>query len=275
MKELDSLKNIQLGSISLEQLALALIVLAVCLIVMRFIMGAIKRNIEKMPIERSMHGFIYSIARALLYFLIVIIVAGTLGIPVTSLIALLSLAGLAISLAAQNLLANVAGGLLILSAKPFVTGDYIEAAGVSGTVTSIGLAYTKIKTPDNKIIYAPNREISGEKITNHSAESLRRVDINVGASYNSSINEVKTALHATLAGQPAVLTEPAPSINVLSYDESCIRYALRAWVRTEDYGQVYAALMEDIRDCFEAQGVQMTYNHLNIHMIDAAANNRS
>jgi len=274
MPEMDIVKNIQLGSISLEHIALALIVLAVCLIVMRLIMRALKRNIEKMPVERSMHGFIYSIAKALLYFLTVIIVAGTLGIPVTSLVALLSLAGLAVSLAAQNLLANVAGGLLILSAKPFGIDDYIEAAGVSGTVVAIDLAYTKIRTPDNKIIYAPNREISGAKITNYTAESLRRIDISVGASYNNSIDEVKTALRAAIAAQPGILTEPPPYINVLAYEESCVSYALRVWVRTEDFQQIRGAIMEEIKGCFEAQGVEMSNNHLKVQLIENTASNK-
>lgn len=268
---LAALKEIRLGSISLEQVAVALITLVICLISIRVLMRAVNRAIGKLPVERSLHDFTRSLTKILLYFLTVIIVAGTLGIPVTSLIAVLSVAGLAVSLAAQNSLANVAGGLMILTGKPFIVGDYIEAAGVGGTVTAIGLAYTKIKTPDNKLIYAPNREISGEKITNFTAENLRRVDLSVGASYSNSIEQVKAALRDAVAAQSGILTEPEPYINVLSYEDNHIRYALRVWTRTENYWAVHAALTEGIKHACDAHGVRMEYNRLSISMIDNAA----
>lgn len=267
---LAAVKEIRLGTISMEQVMVALITLVICLLVIRVLMRAAGRAIEKLPVERSLHGFMRSLIKIALYFLTVIIVAGTLGIPVTSLIAVLSVVGLAVSLAAQNSLANVAGGLTILIGKPFVVGDYVEAAGVSGTVVSIGLAYTRIKTPDNKIIYAPNSGISGEKITNYTAESLRRVDLSVGASYNNSIEQVKTALAAAVAAQNGVLMEPAPYINVQTYEDSCIRYTVRIWTRTEDYWHVHAALTEEIKAAFDAHGVEMAHNHLNIHMVSNA-----
>lgn len=261
MNILDTLKNISIESINMEQILLALIVLVVCVIIVRLLTRGIRRTVEKLPIARSLHRFIVSLSRLLLYFLTVIIVASTLGIPVTSLIAVLSVAGLAVSLAAQNSLANVAGGLMILVSKPFLPGDYIEAAGVSGTVVDIGLAYTKIRTPDNKIIFAPNSGISGEKITNFTAEKLRRVDINVGISYDNSVEEVKAALQAAIAAQSLVLPEPEPIVTVLAYEEKCIRYALRAWSHTTDYAVVQTALTESLQQACVAHDIKLDYNY--------------
>lgn len=260
----ETLKSIGIASINMEKVLLALIILAVCLIIVRLLTRAVNRTIEKLPIARSLHRFIVSLIRLLLYFLTIIIVASSLGIPVTSLIAVLSVAGLAVSLAAQNSLANVAGGLMILVSKPFLPGDYIEAAGVGGTVVDIGLAYTKIRTPDNKIIFAPNSSISGEKITNFTAEELRRVDINLGVSYDNSVEEVKAALQAAISAQALVLPEPEPSVTVLAYEEKCIRYVLRVWVRTADYAQVQAGLTEGLKQACETQGINMNYNGLTI-----------
>ena len=261
---LTTLKGISLGSVSAEQILLALLTLLICLLVIRLLLRLINRAVKRLPIEKSLHGFIRSLAKILLYFLTVIIVADTLGIPVTSLVAVLGIAGLAISLAAQNALANVAGGLMLLTAKPFVVGDYVEASGIGGTVISIGLAYTKIKTPDNKIICAPNSAIAGDKITNFTAEALRRIDISVSVAQHNDPALVKQALFAAIEATPGVLDGPAPYVNVQSYEENGITYALRVWAYTHDFPQVKDALLEQIQPACAAAGVKLAYSRITI-----------
>jgi small conductance mechanosensitive channel len=261
---LSGLKKISLSSISAEQLVLALLTLFICLLVIRLLTRFINKAITRLPIEQSLHSFVRSLAKILLYFLTIIIVADTLGIPVTSLVAVLGVAGLALSLAAQNALANVAGGLVLLSSKPFVVGDYIEASGAGGTVISIGLAYTKIKTPDNKIICAPNSTISGEKITNFTAETLRRVDISVTIAPHDDLAMVKQALFAAIEATPGILDDPAPYVNAQSYEANGVAYTLRVWAYTHDFLKVRDMLLEQIQPACATAGVRLAYPRLTI-----------
>ena len=261
---LSALKGISLGSISVEQILVALLTLLICLVVIRILMRFIKRAINRLPIEQNLHGFIRSLVKILLYFLTALIVADTLGIPVTSLIAILGVAGLAISLAAQSSLANVAGGLVLLTSKPFMVGDYIEVSGSGGQVISIGLAYTKLKTPDNKIISAPNSSLSGDKITNFSAQNMRRADISVSVAYENDPSLVKKALFTAINATPGVLEDPAPYVNAQAYEENGVVYALRVWVNTPDYLAVRDALMEQLQPVCAAAGVKLAHQRLTI-----------
>ncbi|MCL1974628.1 MAG: mechanosensitive ion channel family protein [Firmicutes bacterium] len=263
---LEALKNINLGAINGGQILLALFILLICLLVIRLLTRIINRTITRLPIEPSLHGFVRSIIKILLYFLTAIIVADTLGISMTSLVAVLGIAGLAVSLAAQNALANVAGGLMLLSAKPFVVGDYIESSGISGTVVSVGLAYTKIKTPDNKIICAPNSALSGDKIINYTTESERRIDISVKAAYQNDPSLVRQALLRAANAVPGILPEPAPYFNTQSYEENGICYILRVWVNTVDYYTIKDALIEQIQPACAAAGVILAYPQLQVKL---------
>ena len=260
-----ALKSIRFSSINSAQIIAASLTLLICLLAARLLLRVINRAVSRLPIEQNLHGFIRSIAKILLYFLTVIIVADMLGISVTSLVAVLGVAGLAVSLAAQNALANVAGGLVLLSAKPFVVGDYIEASGISGTVVSIGLSYTRIRTPDNKIICAPNSAVSGDKITNFTTEPLRRVDISVSVAHSNDPALVKRALLAAINAAPGVLNDPAPYINAQAYEENGVIYALRVWAHTPDYFSVRDALMEHIQPACAAVGVTLAHPLLTIN----------
>lgn len=258
------------AGLSLQKIITAVLVLLVCLIVVRIFMRLVDKALDKPNLEHNHKRFMRVAVKALLYVLTALTVASTLGIPITSLVAVLSVLGLAVSLAAQNSLANLAGGIMLIATHPFKSGDFIEAGGISGAVVEVGLAYTRIKTADNKLIFVPNSSISNDKITNYTAESIRRVDIEVGASYDNSIQQVRQALQAALDSQTTLLADPAPFINVSSYEDSCIKYALRCWVHTEDYWDTYFALLEEVKHSFEAHGVQMTYNHLNVHVLQNA-----
>jgi len=255
------------GNFTLSAILRAVIIFLVCIIAVKVLMRVFNKLILKMNVDKSLHAFIRTTVKILLYFVAVIIVADSLGIPITSLIAVLSVAGLALSLAIQGVLSNIAGGIMVLSSKPFGVGDYIEAGGVGATVKEIGLAYTKLATADNKLIYIPNSDISASQIVNYSANDARRIEIKIGASYDDSIEDVKKALNQVIANNE-VLEEPAkPFVNVSAYQDSYIEYVVRVWVENAKYWDVYFKMLEDIKASFDKNNITMTYNHLNVHMM--------
>ena len=243
------------------------LLLAVCLIVMKLLMSVLNRALDRLNIEKGLHTFIKSVVKILLWFVTIIIVLGYVGIEVTSLIALLSVIGLAISLAIQGTLSNLAGGIQVLVSKPFKAWDYIETDSVSGTVSEIGLVYTKIKTYDNKMIMIPNGQISSAKITNYTAEERRRVDLKFNTSYDAPVELVKETIQSVIRSHPKALRDPAPFARVSAYQDSSIEYAVRVWCATEDYWTLYSDLLEQVKAAFDQNGIEMTYNHLNVHMI--------
>lgn len=265
---LSSLDGISVAGLTLSRVLSAIILLAICLIAVKLILKIVDKLILRTGIERTLYTFLRTTIKVVLLFVVIVIVAGSLGIPVTSLIALLSVFGLAVSLAVQNSLSNIAGGIQLLTSKPFVVGDYVEAAGISGTVADIGIFYTKIHSVDNKLIQVPNSQISSEKIVNYTAEEQRRVDLCFTASYNSPVETVKQTIQTVIGAHPLVLFTPEPFVRVSGYGESAIEYTVRVWCATEDYWTVYFDLMEQVKTAFEQANVEMTYPHINVHMID-------
>jgi len=243
----------------------ALIILVVGILAIRIIGKILKKALEKSKLEKAAHILITSLAKTALYILLSLIVASTLGIDVTSIVALASVLTLALSLALQNMVSNIIGGFTILYTQPFHSGDYVEIAGQSGTVQEINMSYTKLTTPDNKVISIPNSAVVAAQIVNYSAEDTRRVDVNVSASYTVPSQKVIDAL--ALAGTvDNVLLDPAPQAVVTGYGESAINYSLRVWVKTADYWDVYFLVNQRVKRIFDEQGVEMTYPHLNVHV---------
>lgn len=255
-----------LGILTAGKLLPAILVLLACLIGIKVLMHLFVKALAKSKVDKTLHAFLRSAVHILLYLLTALIVADQLGIPVTSLIAALSVAGLAVSLAVQGALSNIAAGIMILLTKPFVVGDYVEAGNVSGTVDEIGLSYTKFLTPDNKTVFAPNSDIAAAKIINYTNAAQRRLEIKVTASYDSPTESVKKALLAAAARHPEICADPPVFANISEYRDSCIEYLLRAWVPTADYWAIYFALMEEIREEFGRFEVQMSYPHMNVHL---------
>ena len=252
----------------MNKLLSAVLVLIICLVVIKILMAVVTRLLEKSKLERSLHTFIRTSLKAILLFVAILIVASALGIDVTSLIAVLSVFGLAVSLAVQNSLSNVAGGIQVLGSKPFVVGDYVEAGGVSGTVSDVGIFYTRIKTNDNKLIQVPNSQIANEKIINYTAEEERRVDLKFTTSYDAPVETVKKAIEEVVGSHALIQVTPAPFVRVSNYGDSAIEYTVRAWCATGDYWTVYFDLLEQVKVAFDKAGVEMTYPHINVHMME-------
>lgn len=266
--KLEQILSHPIGSFSVGSLLTALALLGVCLGATKLLMKLVDRMLLKLRVEKSFHHFIRSAARFALLFLTVLIVADSVGIPVTSLVTVLGVVGLAVSLAVQDSLTKLAGGLMVLAAKPFVVGDYVDLGTVSGTVQEIGLIYTCLSTPDNKLVYLPNNDIAGARVTNLSARATRRVDLLVSASYEDETAAVKAALWSALRAVPGILEDPAPFVGISGYGDSSVQYMIKAWVKNADYWDVYYDLLEKVRQSFEENGVQMSYPHLNVHLVE-------
>jgi len=265
--ELGSSLGITVTQVAVANFIPAVIVLIVGFIAIKIVMKLVAKGIEKINVEKSLHTFIKSTIKAILYFVVLIVILGMLGIPITSFIAVLSVAGLAVSLAVQNSLANLAGGVSILATKPFKVGDFVEACGVSGTVKEIGLFYTALDTSDKKLVYIPNGKISADTVINYNAESERKLVLKFTASYDDDIEKVKKALREAVEKEKKVLKTPAPLINVNAYLDSSIEYIVAVWVKTADYWDVNWFLLEEVKRSFDKNGVTMSYNHVNVHMI--------
>ena len=261
---MDKLKE-WFSSLAVDRVLPAVIIALVGLLVIRLVMAVVKRTLAKTKLEKAAHSLILSIFRIVLFLILFLVVASTLGVDVTSIVALASVVSLAISLAVQDMLANVFGGITLLSTHPFSSGDYVEIAGQSGTVQEIGMVYTKLTTPDNKLISLPNHAVTTAQIINYTITGTRRVEIPISAAYSIPTQKVIDAL--VLAGtMDHVLLEPAPRAVITEYADSAIRYSLRVWVKTEEYWDVHFALTQKVKDTFDEQGIEMTYPHLNVHL---------
>jgi len=248
-----------------KNLATAVIILVAGIFATRIILKILTKTLEKSKLEKVAHSLITSLTKAAMYILLGLIVASTVGIDVTSIVALASVLTLALSLALQNMVSNIIGGFTLLYTHPFHSGDFVEIAGQSGTVQEINMTYTKLATPDNKVISIPNSAVVAAQIVNYNAEPTRRVEVTVSASYDVPTQKVIDAL--ALAGTvDNALLEPAPVAVITGYGESSINYSLRVWVKTEDYWDVYFLVTQRVKQIFDEQGVEMTYPHLNVHL---------
>lgn len=269
MEEITAFMAYSVAGITFGTICRALIVFLISLTVAKIVIRIICKGLDKNDrIEKGLHTFIKSIVRIVVYFIVVLIVAETVGIPITSLVALFSVVGVAVSLSIQGALSNVASGVMLFVTKPFESGDFVDAAGVSGTVQEIRLTYTKLITPNNQVILVPNSEMCASKITNYSAQETRRFEIKITTSYDAKIQDVKDALNKVLADDKRVLTDPAPFVRLTEYKESSIEYTVRGWANLADYWDTYFDILENIKYEFDNRNIEMTYNHLNVHMMN-------
>ena len=264
-----ALGRIRIGSMALSTLISAVLTFITCFIVMQIILKTLERILGRAnKIDGTLKGFIHSAVKIILWILTGIIVAGALGIPTTSLVALISIAGLALSLSVQNILSNLFSGLTLLVSKPFKSGDFVEVGGKNGIIKSVGLFYTQLNTLDNVSINIPNSDVTGTTVINYSREPLRRVDRVFSAAYESSTEDVKAAIYEAISRDEKILRDPAPFVRLSEYKDSCIEYTVRVWCKCADYWDVFFNLNENVRESFAAKGVEMTYNHMNVHILE-------
>lgn len=256
------------NNLSLQKLITIVLLFVGCMVAMKIILKLVDRAFVRLEMEKSLHTFIHAALRVILWLITLCIVLDYIGVPMTSLVALLGVLGLAVSLAIQGTLSNLAGGIQVLVSKPFKAGDYVEAGGVGGTVKEVGLAYTKLATVDNKVISIPNGQISGEKITNYSSEEKRRVDLVFGVSYDSDPRQVISCIKAVVGAHPKALFTPEPFVRMSALKDSSIEYTVRVWCATVDYWDLYFDLLEQIKAAFDQNGIEIPYNQLDVRIVE-------
>lgn len=236
-----------------------------------FIVGALVKAFSKMldksKTDASLKPFLKSIIGVLLKVLLVITVMSTLGIEMTSFIAILGAAGLAVGMALSGTLQNFAGGVMILIFKPFKVGDFIDAQGHAGSVKEIQIFNTILKTPDNKTIIIPNGGLSNSSMVNYSTEPTRRVDFTFGIGYGDSIEQGKEVLLNILKSDPRVLSTPAePFVEVTALADSSVNFAVRVWVNASDYWGVYFDTNAKVYNEFNKVGLNIPYPQMDVHV---------
>jgi len=232
----------------------------------KLLTGLLRKMMEQAKVDAAIVGFTCSLVHAALIVFVILAALGQVGVQTTSFIAVLGAAGLAIGLALQGSLANFASGVLILLFRPFKVGDFIEAGGATGVVKEIHIFTTTLTTVDNKRIIVPNAKVTGDNITNYSAEGKRRLDLVACISYDDDIDKAKAAMIDVVKNDSRVLQEPAPMVGVLAMNDSSIDLAVRPWVNVSDYWPTFFALNEAIKKRLEAEGCTIPFPQRDVHL---------
>lgn len=250
------------------RVAVALLIFIIGRFIIQLIRKSVKHSIERSSVDTGVAQFTDSLLKFGLYVLLIMIVAGNLGIEVSSITALFAAAGVGISLALQGTLSNLAGGVQILFLKPFVVGDYIieDTNKNEGTVKEIKVFYTKLSTLDNKTIVIPNGILTGNSLTNVTAKAERQLDLKVGISYQSDLKKAKDTLEKLIQENPNIIKEEEWKVFVDSLGDSAVILGMRAWVKTDEYWPTRWKILEDIKLQFDAEGIEIPYNQMTVHL---------
>ena len=253
----------------IEKTVTPICLIAICLIAIKVILIVFDKSMKRTKLDSLACKILRTIIKAFLLFTSVIIVLSNLGISVSSLIAMLSVIGVAFSLAIQGFLGNVFGGIQLISNHPFKVGDYVEAGGEAGLVREVGLFYTKLDTPDKKLIQIPNSKIAAESIVNYSNATHRRLEFLISVAYTNDVEKVRSVLLTLLSEHPMVVAEEGmmPAVHIKEFKESNICYTARAWCETPNYWTVYFDIMDAVKPTLDKNGVTFTYPNVNVHMV--------
>lgn len=248
------------------KLVLAIVLLVVGFWLIRHVMRLVSKSKGFNKIDPGARSFIRSFTSIVLKLLVVISAAHTLGVPLTSVVALLASAGLAIGLALQGALGNLAGGLMILIFKPFRVGDVIDTKDGMGIVLEINIFYTILKTFDNRRITMPNGNLTNAAITNFSVESKRRVDMKFSTGYDADIDQVRQIILNIVTSHELVDQDPEPFCRLESHGDNALIFVLRVWCNASDYWTIYFDVLETVKRTFDANGISIPYPQLDVHL---------
>jgi small conductance mechanosensitive channel len=251
----------------LPRVALALAVVVIGFWVARVVVAFLNNRFEKQGMDPTLRPFARSIISFGLKAAVVISAIGILGVETTSFVAILGAAGLAIGLALKDSLGNFAGGALLLFFRPIKVGDYIEAQGQAGTIESVQMFHTVLKTPDNKTIIIPNGPLYNGSMVNYSTEENRRVDLVFGIGYSDDIDKARGIISNLITNETRVFTDPAPVIVVKELADSSVNFAVRVWAKGTDYWDIYFDLTERVKKAFDQQGVSIPFPQRDVHLI--------
>jgi small conductance mechanosensitive channel len=247
-------------------LATAIIIFVVGRIFVRLLTRGMRKVMEQRDVDKTLVSFVSNLVGMVLLIFVIIAAVNALGVQTTSFIAILGAAGLAIGLALQGSLSNFASGVLIVLFRPYKVGDWIEAAGISGSVEEVQILTTVLKTGDNKQVIVPNGQIMDSIITNYSANDRRRVDMTVGVSYEDNLDKVRKTLEELVSADDRILDDPACTIAVSELADSSVNFVLRPWTATADYWGVKFDLTEAIKKRFDEEGISFPFPQQDVHL---------
>ena len=276
-EDLENLSNINIEALIQDyvvpwgiNIVMALAIFIIGKMVVGVLVNVAKKLMIKANVDNILVNFIGSIVSTVLLLFVVIAALDQLGVDTTSLIALIGAAGLAIGLALQGTLQNLASGVMLIIFRPFNDGDLVDAAGVTGVVEQIGIFTTTMRTGDNREIIVPNGELFGGTITNYSKRDTRRVDMVFGIGYDDDLLKAKETIKRILSEDDRILADPAPTIAVGELADSSVNFNVRPWCKTSDYWGVYGDIHEKIKLTFDAEGISIPYPQMDIHQDKAA-----
>jgi len=259
-------KGVDLGIDLGIKVATALAIFLIGKFLIKILVRGISKVMQRQGVDKTLETFICNLVRISLMVVVVIAAIGAIGIQTTSFIAIFGAAGLAVGLALQGSLSNFASGVLIVLFRPYRVGDFVEAAGIAGSVEQVQILTTILKTGDNKQIIVPNSQIMDSIITNYSANDTRRVDMVVGVSYDDDLDKVRKTLEELLAADERVLSEPAPLIAVSALADSSVNFVVRPWVKSADYWGVMFEMTEAIKKRFDKEGISFPFPQQDVHL---------
>ena len=244
----------------------AVVVLIVGRLVAKVLTNFVKKIMDKKEVDPTIVSFVVNMTNVALMVFVVLAALGQLGIQTTSFIAVIGAAGLAIGLALQGSLSNFAAGFLMIIFRPFKVGDYIEGAGVAGTVESIQIFTTQLKSPDNKTVIIPNAKLTADNITNYTIKGTRRVDMVFGIGYGDDIDKAKNIMTDIFEKDERILKDPATKIAVVELADSSVNFVVRPWVNGDDYWDVYFDTMENVKKRFDGEGISIPFPQRDVHV---------
>jgi len=266
----DSIKIIQTYAISYGiNILLALAILIIGTWIARIITKSVVKVMNAQKVDDTLVKFLSGLTKTVLYVFVIIAAIDQAGIESTSFVAILGAAGLAVGFALQGSLSNFASGVMLIIFKPIKVGDYIEAAGVSGSVEEIGIFVTTLTTPDNKVIYIPNSQMGGGIITNYSIKDTRRVDMEFGIGYSDDIDKARSVILEILSSDSRILKDPVPGVFVVTLAESSVNFKVRPWVNASDYWGVYCDTTENIKKKFDENNISIPFPQTDVHLYNA------
>ncbi|EKO3662687.1 small-conductance mechanosensitive channel MscS [Vibrio metschnikovii] len=244
----------------------AILILFIGNIIVKTIAGSLANVLMKKEMDKAVVDFIQGIVRYTLFIIVLVAALSRIGVQTASVVAIIGAAGLAVGLALQGSLSNFAAGVLIVAFRPFKSGDYIEVAGTAGSVDSIHIFQTILKTPDNKMVVLPNSAVVNGAIVNYSHHATRRVDLLIGVSYKSDLNKTKQVLRDVVERDPRVLKDPAVRVEVHQLGDSSINFIVRPWVESADYWPVYWELTHKIKEALDENGIEIPFPQMDVHL---------
>ncbi|RUO26425.1 mechanosensitive ion channel protein [Aliidiomarina minuta] len=253
------------------RLLIALMIIVGGFVISKAIGRTMIRRLDKSQIDNAVVSFLVGILRTIIVVAALLMALSHVGIQTTSFIAILGAAGLAVGLALQGSLSNFASGVLIMIYRPFYSGDYVEAGNIAGTVLSIELFNTVLKTPDNKVVTVPNSQITNSPITNYSRQPTRRVDMVIGVSYAADLKKTKEVLMQVINEDERVLPDPEPRVAVTELGDSSVNLIVRPWVDSADYWPVYWDMMEKIKIRLDENGIGIPFPQMDVHLHQAGS----